>query len=69
MKIFVNNQEIEIFNGARVEDAVRKFDKKLLRKVKSGGAETLDSYGNHIAISAPLYENSQITITQITKQK
>ncbi|MDR1198519.1 MAG: hypothetical protein LBK94_05845 [Prevotellaceae bacterium] len=67
MKIFINGNEIEIFAGATVEAAVRKFDKNILSEIKKGKSETLDRYGNHVSISGPLHENSQITIKNISK--
>ncbi|MDR0420740.1 MAG: hypothetical protein LBH30_04720 [Prevotellaceae bacterium] len=67
MKIFINGNEIEIFVGATIEDAVRKFDKNILAEIKNEKAEALDQYGNHVSISGPLYENSQITINKISK--
>ena len=69
MKVIINTEEIEIFRGARVEDAVRKFDRKLLRELKNGSAETFDKYGNRLSLSSPLNENSQITIKKISIQQ
>ncbi|MDR1984896.1 MAG: hypothetical protein LBQ28_08740 [Prevotellaceae bacterium] len=62
MKIFINGKEIEIFDGATIESAVRKFDKSVLSEIKNGKSEVCDQYGNHVALSGPLHENSQIII-------
>ena len=67
MKIFINEQEIEIFDGANVESAVRLFDKAALNKIKKGKLEVVDQYGNHVDISGELHENSQIFIVKISK--
>ena len=69
MKVIINAHEIDIFKGARVENAVRKFDKKLLKELQNGTAEAFDKFGNRISVSSPLRENSQITIIQIPKQQ
>ena len=69
MKIIINTNEIEIFKGAKVEDAIRKFDKKLLREVKKGTAKILDKYEHQLSLSSPLHENSQITIIKISQQQ
>jgi hypothetical protein len=68
MKIIINTHEIEIFRGAKIESAVRKFDKKILKEIKNGTAEIFDKYGNRLSLSSPLHENSQITISKISQQ-
>ncbi|MDR2065225.1 MAG: hypothetical protein LBP85_05920 [Prevotellaceae bacterium] len=67
MKIFINGNAMEIFDGATIESAIRKFDKNIPAEIKKGESEVCDRYGNHVSISGPLHENSQITIKKITK--
>ncbi|MDR3227629.1 MAG: hypothetical protein LBT56_08180 [Prevotellaceae bacterium] len=67
MKIFINENEIEIFVGATVESAIRKFDKKILFEIQKGYSDACDQYGNHVSLSGPLHENSQIIIKKISK--
>jgi hypothetical protein len=67
MKIFINGNEMEIFIGATIKAAIRKFDKNILAEIKNGKSETFDQYGNHVSISGPLHENSQITIKKTSK--
>ncbi|MDR2292796.1 MAG: hypothetical protein LBE11_04895 [Prevotellaceae bacterium] len=67
MKIFINGNEVEIFIGATIESAIRKFDKNILKDIKQGKSAVYDRYGNHVSISGPLHEKSQITIKKITK--
>ena len=69
MKVFINGNEIEIFVGATIESAIRKFDKNILSEIKKGESEVCDQYSNHVSISGPLHENSQIIIKKISKQQ
>ncbi|MDR2652118.1 MAG: hypothetical protein LBC68_07360 [Prevotellaceae bacterium] len=67
MNVFINGNEIEIFVGATIESAIRRYDKKILTEIKKGESEVCDKYGNHVSISGPLHENSQIIIKKIIK--
>ena len=62
MKVKVNRRTLELFEGARVENAllryftVKKLDKKLIDQV-----EVHDAYGHVIGHDAPLSDGQKIT--------
>ena len=62
MKLFVNNEEITIYHGARVLDVIRAYyvqhNKKLPRKLPI----VCDAYGNSIAPDGELSEGNHLHI-------
>jgi hypothetical protein len=60
MKVFVNNKELILFQGAKVKDAVLSFDKRILCEISQ--YEILDKYGNQTGIDGALQEESQLFI-------
>ncbi|MDR1595041.1 MAG: hypothetical protein LBS43_11250 [Prevotellaceae bacterium] len=63
MKVFVNNKEIILFEGAKVKDAVLSFDKKILREISL--YEILDKYGNQTGIDGALQEGNVLFINKL----
>lgn len=53
MKIYVDNKEVEVFTGAKAEDAVRAAGVKRIAKL-------YDAYGNEIAPDSPMKANRKI---------
>ncbi|MDR1055111.1 MAG: hypothetical protein LBL90_04660 [Prevotellaceae bacterium] len=60
MKLFVNEKEIILFEGATVTDALRMYNATALDDVKAGKAEVLDAYGNIVALDGALYEGNRL---------
>lgn len=60
MKVFVNDVEISIFNGARVIDAAHKFIQQFELFEKLRRLSARDAYGNHISLDGELHEGSKI---------
>jgi hypothetical protein len=60
MKVFVNDKEFILFQGAKVKDAVLSFDKRILREISQ--YEIIDKYGNQTDIDGALQEESQLFI-------
>jgi hypothetical protein len=63
MKVYVNETEIILFQGAKVKDAVLKFDRKILREISS--YEVLDKYGYDTDIDGALEEGSKLFINKL----
>jgi hypothetical protein len=63
MKVFVNDKEITLFEGAKVKDAILSFDKKALREISL--YEILDRYGNQTDIDGALQEGSRLFIKKL----
>lgn len=61
MKVFVNSDEIEIFGGATVKDALRRFFLKKCDK-NEGNFIVRDQWDHEMDIDAPLREGMKITI-------
>lgn len=68
MKVYVNDTEIEIFEGANVKDAVRKYftlqDKKMPRSLKYK-----DKYDNEIDADGSLTESSTVFVEVKSRKK
>jgi hypothetical protein len=62
MKIFINQKEFQIFDGATVEDAVLAFDKTAHKLLVSGKLAVHDRYGHVIENDGQLTTEQYITI-------
>ena len=61
MKVTVNRTTVDLFEGARVQDAVLRYCVR--RKIKPALARTasvFDAYGHQIGLDAPLHEGQTI---------
>lgn len=67
MIVIVNSKKIEVFDGAKVEHAIRKFAPATLKAVKQGLLYVTDSFGNKIALDGSLTDNETIHIQPVTK--
>ena len=65
MTAIVNGKRIDIFDGATVEHAIRKFSPEALKDIKQGTAYVTDRFGNHVALSGTLTENDVLTVRQV----
>jgi hypothetical protein len=63
MKVFVNDKEIRIFQGAKVKDAILCFDRTILNQMSL--YEIVDKYGNTTDIDGALQEGSRLLIRKI----
>lgn len=67
MKVTINGKIIEVFDGAKVEHAIRKFAPATLKAVKQGLLYITDSSGNNIALDGSLTNNEVIYIQPASK--
>lgn len=66
MKVFINNQEIELFLGARVEDAVRRYLRlKELSDVNLKSVLVRDAWGNEIDLDGALSDGAKIFVENL----
>ncbi|MDR1581761.1 MAG: hypothetical protein LBS55_00635 [Prevotellaceae bacterium] len=63
MKVFVNDREITLFEGAKVRDAVLSFDKRILHEISL--YEILDKYGNQTDIDGALQDGNKLFIKKL----
>ncbi len=69
MKILVNDTEIEIFSGAKVKDALRKFSESLYGEVKKGKSEVKDKWNNCLELNGELSTGQRLFIKSKNKQE
>ncbi len=64
MRVFVNNLSVNVFEGARVKDAVNKYSSQLLIKFEPGkqGVKVNDIHGNTVMPDGSLSENDHIYV-------
>jgi hypothetical protein len=62
MKVYINNKEISIFKGARIQDAVLAYSPRLLRMVANGVVSVFDRLGNLTEPDGPLIEGQRLTL-------
>lgn len=60
MRVFVNDYEISIFEGARVIDAAHRFIQQFELFEKLGRLSARDAQRNRIDLDAVLHEGSKI---------
>ena len=54
MEVTINSKKVEVFDGAKVEHAIRKFAPATLKAVKQGLLYVTDSFGNRLALDGSL---------------
>ncbi|MDR0661552.1 MAG: hypothetical protein LBG19_12375 [Prevotellaceae bacterium] len=67
MKVTVNSKIVELFEGATVEHAIRKFAPATLKAVKQGLLYVTDSFGNKMAMDGRLTDNDVLHIQSVEK--
>lgn len=64
MKILINDQMIEIFEGARLQDAVRKYSETELKLIKKEAKKIVDREGNPLALDGELSDGEYFYIIE-----
>ncbi|MEI6747562.1 MAG: hypothetical protein ACOYMF_10000 [Bacteroidales bacterium] len=62
MNVYINQKEIQIFDGATVRDAVLAYDKKAHEFLLKGKLAVHDRFGNLLENDGELTPNQLITI-------
>ncbi len=60
MIVFLNDRQVEIFEGARVKDAVLKFAKEKYRSSLSGETIVTDKYDNPVDPDGELSDDQRL---------
>lgn len=60
MKLFVNEKELTLFEGATVTDALRMYSSNAINDVNNSIAEVLDKYGNVVGLGGELTEGARL---------
>lgn len=64
MKIHVNDQEMEIFNGANLRDILRKYSKEEYHRILDGKKLIVDKLGNQVLIDGEVVEGDEFYIKE-----
>lgn len=64
MKILINDQMIEIFEGARLQDAVRKYSETELKLIEKEDRKIVDRKGNPLALDGELSDGEYFYIIE-----
>ena len=64
MKVKINDQSVEIFEGARVSDVLRKFSPSEWKAVDSGKKKIVDRYGNTVSLNGELSGGETLRIEE-----
>jgi hypothetical protein len=64
MKILINDQMIEIFEGARLQDAVRKYSETELKLIEKEDKKIVDRKGNPLALDGELSDGEYFYIIE-----
>lgn len=62
MIVTINNQEIEIFAGAKVKNALSKFGQQEYKAVQAGEKKIVDKNGNPVDLDGALNEGSKLFV-------
>jgi len=62
MKIKVNDEVVEIFQGAQVKDLIRNYSNKEYKKVKKGEKIIQDQHGNMVMPNGELIGDEEFFI-------
>jgi len=66
VKVIINNQDVTVFNGARVCDAVLAFSRSSYDLMKKGRLNITDQYGHLTSEDGALAEGQVIRIQKKT---
>jgi sulfur carrier protein ThiS len=62
MKIRVNGQEVEIFSGAKVGDALRKYSRADWNLVRNNEKKVTDRYGQEVGLDGELNGGEELRV-------
>ena len=62
MKIRINGKTVELFDGARVMDALRKYSRADLESIKNKNKKIVDSHGHRLELDGELSEGDEFYI-------
>ncbi|MFP4016314.1 MAG: hypothetical protein ACLFUI_04725 [Halanaerobiales bacterium] len=63
MKVIIND-EIDVFQGAKVKDAIRKYSMEVFQAVKEGQKIVVDQNGNQLSLDGELISGQQVFIKE-----
>lgn len=69
MQITVNGRTIEVFSGAKVEDALRRYSAREWARVRKGMRTVSDAHGHEVGLDGELSDGQAlITSARVPKE-
>jgi len=62
MKVYINQEEIAIFAGARIQDAILACSADLWKQVSHGELSVFDRFGNLTDPDGPILDGQHFTL-------
>ncbi len=62
MQIRINGKTVEIFAGARIMDAVRRYSRTAWKQVRANEKKVFDAYGHEVALDGELGGGEELFI-------
>ncbi len=69
MQIKVNDKPVEIFSGACVQDALRKYSKTAWKQVQKNRKAVFDRHGHEVALDGELSGGEELFVKAIAPVK
>jgi UPF0288 family protein (methanogenesis marker protein 3) len=68
MQVNVNGKAVEIFSGACVRDALRKYSRSEWKLVKKGSMAVFDRHGHEVALDGELGGGEELTVMAVPEK-
>jgi hypothetical protein len=65
MQIKVNGRTVEIFSGACVRDALRKYSQVTWKQVQNGSKAVFDDHGHEIGLDGELSAGARLLVKRV----
>lgn len=60
MQVYVNDKEVTIFDGAKVQDVLRKYSMEEYKEVEKGNMYVQDKFGNKVMLGGELRAGAKL---------
>lgn len=60
MKVYVNDTEVTIFDGAKVEDVIRKYSVDKYKEIKESKMNIYDKFDNKVMLGGELRAGAKL---------
>lgn len=60
MQVYVNDKEVTIFDGAKVQDVLRKYSMEEYKEVENGNMYVQDKFGNKVMLGGELRAGAKL---------
>lgn len=67
MQIKVNGRRVEIFSGACVRDALRKYSPVTWKQIQNGSKAVFDDHGHEIGLDGALAAGARIRVRRVAR--